>query len=186
MLFVRVHYIETCSPTMIRSLVTVCVFLAISLNLVIVNHANPLTKLEGLSIDEHVQQRYVLTIKSLIATTSILEFLDLVKSKLNIDSLIGVRIFADQADQILRHGYNGSPTVDSSDNGSDDQRQRPLAYSLVNALIDLNQQSEDVLRNSLPLVRNNDPKYFKGIVIVRIIHFLRHLIIHRSFQHFKT
>ena len=114
-----------------------------------------------LNIDESVEHRFALTIKSLVATTSILEFLDLVKSQLNIDALIGVRIFADQSNQMLRNAFEDGPPP-GIDIVTDDQRQRPLAYSLVNALIDLNQQSEDLLRNSLPLVENNDEKYFEG------------------------
>ncbi|KAI1292510.1 UPF0764 protein C16orf89 -like protein [Halotydeus destructor] len=95
------------------------------------------------------EQDFGLIIKATQASASALEFLDQVKDRLNIDSLIGVRIFADQADQLVRH-ISKLP--------------RPnFGTFMVNSLVDLGQQAVDLIGNSLPFIENKDGAYFREV-----------------------
>lgn len=112
-------------------------------------------------VNGQVNDENVLVIKALRAIASGLEFFDLFKTSLNVDSLIGVRIFADQSVEIVEALQDMADQQGLLTNPDQRVHHNRLGMSLVNSLIDLNQQAEDLMRDSMASVEQDDPEYFE-------------------------
>lgn len=102
---------------------------------------------------EAFEQHFVTAIRSLKGAAASLEFLDLVKTRLNVDALIGVRIFADQSNCLVTQLSNEPHRAGSA---------------LVNTLVDLNQQAEDLLRDAALSVAKDDATYWDGEMLIDV------------------
>lgn len=92
----------------------------------------------------------LLLLRSISSLYSSLDFYDSFKQDMDIDGLLGVRIMSDQL----------NITIDIMNRLG---RHKPWNQIIVNSLVDLREQSEEVLTTSMSAVVSDDQNYFNGL-----------------------